>query len=199
MIGFSLLGFWAMATAGSRLHQQRALREIRSEQAIAHQGIKPAPFNLALSARQAAAYGNALAYLEIPRLNVSVVVEEGCDRLTLLRGVGHVRGTAFPGENGNVCIAGHRDSHFRPLKDICAGDTIRLNSRDGAFSYMVDSVFVVPPSRTDVLRGDGRPSLTLVTCYPFYYVGRAPERFIARARPLETPETVSSAGTPRPS
>jgi sortase A len=120
--------------------------------------------------------------LEIPRLNVSVMVIEGDDVETLARAVGHVPGTALPWQRGNAVFAGHRDTFFRPLKDLREGDVIRLMTTRGAFEYRVTRTKVVPPTDVSVLAPSPDRSLTLVTCYPFVYVGKAPQRFIVHAR-----------------
>jgi sortase A len=123
----------------------------------------------------------AMAVLEIPRLGLTVPVLEGTDELTLNRGVGHVAGTARPGERGNVAIAGHRDGFFRVLKDVTSGDTIRLVTLGQTLDYTVQETRIVEPEDVQVLEPAGTPVLTLLTCYPFYYVGSAPKRFVVRA------------------
>jgi LPXTG-site transpeptidase (sortase) family protein len=103
----------------------------------------------------------------------------------LRRAVGHVPGTAFPGEAGNVVLAGHRDMHFRPLHDARRGDLLRLVTPDGTFVYRVDDLEVVDPGHTEVMQSTAVPQLTLITCYPFSYVGPAPQRFVVRASLLQ--------------
>ena len=120
--------------------------------------------------------------LEIPRLNVSVVVMDGDDDATLARAVGHLPGTAFPWEPGNVVMAGHRDTFFRPLRNLRQGDEIRLTTPHGQFAYRVIGMDIVEPDDVSVLAPTPLPSLTLITCYPFVYVGSAPQRFIVHAR-----------------
>jgi sortase A len=127
-----------------------------------------------------------LAVLEIPSLQLQVPVLEGTDDLTLDRAVGHISGTASPGESGNIGIAGHRDGFFRVLKDIQVGDAIQLQSKRGTSHYLVDEIQIVPPDNISVLEPRTRPSLTLVTCYPFYFVGSAPSRYIVHATATET-------------
>ena len=127
-----------------------------------------------------------LAVLEIPSLQLQVPVLEGTDDLTLDRAVGHISGTASPGESGNMGIAGHRDGFFRVLKDIHVGDAIQLQSKRGTSHYLVDEIQIVPPDDISVLEPRTRPSLTLVTCYPFYFVGSAPSRYIVHATDAET-------------
>lgn len=119
--------------------------------------------------------------IEIPRLGVSVVVVEDTGTSTLLRAAGHITGTALPGEPGNVGIAGHRDTFFRPLRNIRRNDVITLTTLRGEYRYRVVSIKVVSPDDVAVLNPDGNEILTLVTCYPFYFVGSAPSRFIVRA------------------
>ena len=106
---------------------------------------------------------------------------EGTDDLTLNRGVGHIAGTALVGEDGNIGIAGHRDGFFRGLKNIRVGDRIDLEEPDRIKTYVVERLEIVDPENVSVLRSSSRPSLTLVTCYPFYFIGAAPRRFIVHA------------------
>jgi len=128
--------------------------------------------------------GQSMGWLEIPRLGISVIVAHGDDDRTLLRAVGHIPGTAFPGEAGNVGLAGHRDTFFRALEDIENLDTIRLVMPDRVFAYRVVDVGIVRPSQIEVLDPTPAPSLTLVTCYPFEYIGSAPYRYVVRAQEL---------------
>jgi sortase A len=125
--------------------------------------------------------GSPMAALSIDKLKMRVPVFEGTDELALNRGVGWIAGTARPGESGNVGIAGHRDGFFRGLKDISLGDTIKLTTLEGTLVYKVDQFEIVTPDDVSVLRPRGGSSLTLVTCYPFYFVGSAPQRFILHA------------------
>lgn len=123
----------------------------------------------------------ALAVLRVPRLHLEAPVLEGTDALTLNRGVGRIRGTSRLGENGNVGIAGHRDGFFRRLKEINPGDLIELVRRSGTDIYTVDGISITDPTDVSVLQPENKPKLTLVTCYPFYYVGPAPKRYIVEA------------------
>ncbi len=120
--------------------------------------------------------------IEVPRLNLRAIIAEGTDARTLRRAVGHLEGTPLPGEAGNVVLAGHRDTFFRALKDIREDDVVRITTPRGRFEYVVEATAVVEPTRTDVLDPTALPSVTLVTCYPFYLVGDAPDRFVVRAR-----------------
>src|SRR5262245_47237830 len=135
-----------------------------------------------------------IARLEIPAIDLSVMVLEGTDELTLNRGVGRIEGTAMPGEPGNFGIAGHRDGFFRGLKDLSKDDLVTVTTLSGVYQYRVDDIQIVKPSDLRVLKDASSPTLTLVTCYPFYYVGDAPKRFIVKARldsPAETPLAAS--------
>lgn len=125
--------------------------------------------------------GIALAVLEIPRIQLKAPVFDGTDELTLNHAVGLIAGTAWPGEAGNIGIAGHRDGFFRKLKNIRLGDEIALEMRRGTDVYAVDRIQIVTPQDVSVLQSDGEPSLTLVTCYPFYSIGGAPKRFVVNA------------------
>lgn len=119
--------------------------------------------------------------LEIPRLKISVMVRQGADEGTLSRAVGHIPETALPGYMGNVGLAGHRDTFFRPLRFIHPDDVIEMQTTGGTYRYLVTSTQIVSPRDVSVLKASGGRTLTLVTCYPFYYVGSAPRRFIVHA------------------
>lgn len=125
--------------------------------------------------------GAPLAVLSIPRLRLDVPVFEGTDELTLNRGAGRIVGTSRPGEIGNIGVAAHRDGFFRGLKDVRSGDRIELAELHRRFVYTVDKIVVVDPSDVTVLKKRAQPSLTLVTCYPFYFIGDAPKRYIVQA------------------
>lgn len=125
--------------------------------------------------------GPVLGRMEIPRLGFSAMVFEGSSEEVLRRGVGHLANSALPGGPGNVTLTGHRDTFFRPLREIDAQDEIILTTTQGRFHYRVESTKVVEPSDVSVLKSNGEPRLTLITCYPFYFVGAAPQRFIVRA------------------
>ena len=122
-----------------------------------------------------------LALLRIGRIDLQAPVLDGTDDLTLNRGTGWISGTALPGEQGNIGIAGHRDSFFRGLKDLRIGDTLDLVTQDKKQTFVVDDMRVVSPDDVSVLKPRAAPSLTLVTCYPFYFVGSAPQRYIVQA------------------
>jgi sortase A len=120
--------------------------------------------------------------LTIPRLQLRAIVHEGTGEGTLTLGLGHITGTAFPGQDGNVGVAGHRDTQFRALRTIRKGDLIQFQTLAANYSYRVEKTRVVDPENVSVLSAGPYPELTLVTCYPFYYVGYAPQRFIVKAR-----------------
>jgi sortase A len=122
-----------------------------------------------------------LAVLQIIKLQIRVPVFDGTDDMTLNRGVGRIIGTAQVGESGNIGIAGHRDGFFRALKDISVGDEVDLMMTAAKATYVVDQIEIVRPGDVQVLRPRSMPSITLVTCYPFYFVGDAPKRFIVHA------------------
>ena len=122
-----------------------------------------------------------LAILRIPRIRLEVAVLEGTDDVTLDRGAGHIEETAVPGDDGNVGIAGHRDGFFRGLMNIAPGDAIELETLHGTESYRIERTWIVDPDDVSVLDPTPERSLTLVTCYPFYFVGPAPQRYIVRA------------------
>ncbi len=144
-------------------------------------------FQPAAPAAPPAEEGSLVGRIEIPRLGVSSLVLEGVTSATLRHGVGHIPRTSLPQLPGNVGLAGHRDTVFRALKDIRQGDLILLDTLAGSFRYQVDWTQVVQPDDLTVLAAADRPELTLVTCYPFYYVGSAPERFIVRGHRVDDP------------
>lgn len=127
-----------------------------------------------------------LARLTVPRLDMAVMVAQGMDSRTLRRAAGHIPGTAPVGSGGNVGLAGHRDSFFRPLRHVKVGDEIVLTTPQSVSTYRVEWTEVVTPEATEVLRPTPYPALTLVTCYPFTFVGTAPDRLVVRARLVES-------------
>jgi sortase A len=120
--------------------------------------------------------------LSVPRLHLSAMVREGIDRNTLQLAIGHIPATALPGQAGNVAVAGHRDTFFRGLKDLRTKDEIQFSTLSGDFKYVVESLIIVEPDNVGVLAPSSENVLTLVTCYPFSYIGTAPKRFVVRAR-----------------
>ena len=134
-----------------------------------------------------------LAVLRIPKVRLEVAVLPGTDDFTLNRAVGHIEDTAVPGTDGNAGIAGHREGFFRSLKDVAPGDAIELETLQGKEVYRVERVWVVGPEDVSVLDATPTRSLTLVTCYPFYHVGPAPQRYIVRAVRAGTAAAASRA------
>ncbi|MGE5346267.1 MAG: class D sortase [Acidithiobacillales bacterium] len=142
-------------------------------------------------------FGAPLGILSIPKIRLEVPVLEGTDDLTLNRAVGRIEGTARPGEAGNLGIAGHRDGFFRGLMDVAVGDEIRLSTLTRSYVYVIESIRIVAPEDVQVLDPTPQPVLTLVSCYPFYFVGSAPRRFIVRAVLVgESPVAGSRAEAP---
>jgi sortase A len=189
-----LLGIWSAVTIEARLYgyfqEQRLARLIETEQstpvpatpappALRFVPAEPAP---APAPAPEAPLTDLVGRIEIPRLNLRAIIAEGIDARTLRHAVGHLPGTAMPGQQGNMVLAGHRDTFFRALKNIRAEDIVRITTPRGRFEYIVEATAVVEPTRTDVLDATPEPSVTLVTCYPFYLVGDAPDRFVVRAR-----------------
>jgi sortase A len=130
---------------------------------------------------QSTKVGRPLGVLSIPKLRLEVPVFAGTDERTLDVGAGWIEGTAKPGQTGNIGIAGHRDGFFRGLKDVGVGDRLDLVLPDRTDRYVVDEVHIVNRSDVSVLQPRIKPSLTLVTCYPFYFIGSAPQRYIVHA------------------
>jgi len=125
--------------------------------------------------------GSPLGRIEISSIGLAAMIMEGVDGRTLRHAVGHIPGTPLPGQKGNVALAGHRDTFFRGLRNIHKDDEITLTTLRGSYLYRVDTTQVVEPKDIGVLRATADDILTLVTCYPFYFVGPAPQRFIVRA------------------
>ena len=125
--------------------------------------------------------GQTLGRMDIPRLGLSVAIFQGTKSKTLRIGAGHIEGTAIPGEAGNSGIAAHRDTFFRPLENIRTNDEIQIETARGFSHYQVDSIKIVAPDDIEVLAPTTESGVTLVTCYPFYFVGAAPKRFIVHA------------------
>jgi sortase A len=175
LAGVVLAGWAAIAIVSA----MRFDREARAR----FDATPPAPTATPPPARLAT--GDMLGIVEIPRLGFSSVVVEGDSDDVLDVAVGHLPDTPLPWQPGNSALAGHRDGHFRPLKDIAVGDRIRLRTHHGDFDYTIQSTVIVLPSDISVLKPTPKKTLTLITCYPFTYVGRAPKRFVIRAEATE--------------
>lgn len=139
--------------------------------------------------------GKPFSHLEIPRLHTSLYVVEGSDAQSLKKGPGHVRGSAMPGERGNCVIAGHRDLHFRALKDIQLGDRVYVQDAQGKFCYRVTGTKIISPKQIEVLQPTKDSELHLITCYPFYFLGHAPQRFVVTAQ-LESADQSQAVSVP---
>jgi sortase A len=134
--------------------------------------------------------GTIVGRIWIPKIRLSAMVREGDNAKTLRRAVGHISATPLPGQPGNVGVAAHRDTFFRRLGDLHTGDNIGFSTMDGEFTYQVESLRVVDPEDVEVLASSPSPQekvLTMVTCYPFFYIGNAPKRFIVRAKQVAGP------------
>jgi sortase A len=171
-IAAGMLGYCGFVVADTWIFERQAIRVF--------DGVHLHPASLA--GPGVGAMSGLVGRMEIPRLGISVAIAEGTDAFTLRRAAGHILGTALPGRSGNVGIAGHRDTLFRPLRNIRQNDVILLTTLQGEYRYRVVSTKVASPNDIAVLTPDGNEILTLVTCYPFYLVGPAPDRFIVRAQ-----------------
>ena len=178
--GALALGWYALTIVEQQVAQHLAHESLVTMPPV-EASSEPSGIGPSAVQRPPPAAGTALADLSIPRVHLSAVVLHGSDARTLRLGVGHIENTAFPGEPGNVAIAGHRDSFFRPLRNIQVGDDVLLDTPRGRVRYRVSSFHVVPPTDVSVLKPTPDSTLTLVTCYPFWVLGHAPDRFIVRA------------------
>lgn len=182
-VGATLLGFYGYFTFDAHRTQQDA-REMLAQAVTleaAARVVERGPAAASPPTVIPVVRGAAVGEIVIPRINLSAVVLHGSDARTLRRGPGHIETTAFPGQPGNAAIAGHRDTFFRPLRDIQRGDDIFVQTPAGRFHYRVVSTQVVAPQDLSVLEPTREPTLTLITCYPFWVFGSAPDRFIVRA------------------
>ena len=174
IIGGAACLSWYGWSLHERVAAQRVAKESLKKAAAIHHAVPTPP----------ARRGDVIGELEIPRLQLSVMVFEGDDAGILGKGAGHIPGTALPSGNGNIGIAAHRDTYFRPLRGIQANDVLALKTAAGISQYAVTETEIVRPSDVGVLaRAPGR-DLTLVTCYPFFYLGKAPKRFVVHARKI---------------
>jgi sortase A len=172
--GLGLLDWYIWIRAGSVLNQANASRVFRSEQ---RQGLP--------ATSQRPRPDEVLGSLRVPRLGIDAMVREGDDEATLADSVGHLPSSPLPGAPGNVALAGHRDTFFWPLRKIRVNDLVTFATLRGTFEYQVESLRIVLPDDVSVLQAAAEPTLTLVTCYPFSWVGSAPKRFIVQARQID--------------
>jgi len=166
-LGSVALGYAGFALADSHLYQVIEIRKF--EQAASPPKI------------QVFAEGDILGEIQIPRLQIDAIVVQGDSNADLRRAVGHLSSSPLPGQQGNIVLAGHRDTFFRPLRNVRRGDEIVFKTGNGSFHYRVESTEIVVPSDVQVLAPSNRYDLTFVTCFPFYFVGPAPKRFIVHA------------------
>jgi sortase A len=191
-IGIVALGYSASVSVDALLFQNREAQRFAQElrPGVKYEKKDPRSESSTNLRQQASREGTAIASLEIPRIGLSTVVVEGVEDDDLRLAPGHIPGTALPGQPGNIGIAGHRDTFFRPLRLIHKDDVIALITPNEEDRYRVVSIQIVGPDDVGVLYPTSRDTLTLVTCYPFYYLGAAPKRFIVRA---ERDKTVSGS------
>jgi sortase A len=176
LFGAVCLGWVAWVQIDSTLFQRRALAALESGAA----GVEGSRETAAIAS------GAPLARLRLPRLDLAVMVAEGTGEEVLRRAVGHLAGSDLPGDSGHVVLAGHRDTFFRPLEAADVGDIVEIDTGVESLAYRVSWIRVVEPTDVWVLEDPGYPALTLVTCYPFRYVGDAPQRFIVRAHRVDS-------------
>jgi len=191
LAGFACLALFLWSTGERAWFQQQYLEELNLQesgrdndsQANERPGDEREVLNPQALYSAATLRSGPIGRIEVPRVQLSAAILDGVDTGTLDRAVGHVPGTAYPGEaKGRVALAAHRDSFFRNLGDLKRGDTIRLSTGSRMREYKVESTEVVKPDQTDVLAQTSDSMLTLITCYPFRYLGSAPDRFIVNAR-----------------
>jgi sortase A len=181
-VGLSALGYCAITIVDARHYQAWAREQIRngsSESVALHPILSAAgsqPKQVPLDSGMP-----TIGRVDIPRLRISVMVAQGTSPRVLRVAAGHIPGTALPGQTGNVVIAAHRDTFFRHLGELKPGDVIQVTTRRKQYLYTVRFTDIVSPNETWVLEPSSGQSLTLITCYPFYYIGPAPKRFVVRA------------------
>jgi sortase A len=194
-IGIVALGYVGFVLADAKFYQAYQARRFREELSSAKLPIgndgHPLPVPAEANRAQTDSFhttgreGTPVGQIEISRIGLTAMIVEGTEDATLRLGVGHITGTALPGQEGNIAMAGHRDTFFRPLRNILKDDEIKLTTLNGSYRYVVDSTKVVGPEEIGVLYNSHEAILTLVTCYPFNYIGSAPQRFIVRAHRLQ--------------
>lgn len=184
LVSFSVADRALFSARQSRAFDQNLRSAEASRAANDASGVSdPSPSSATVLARRLP----FVAKLEIPSIALSALVVDGVDAQTLRRAVGRIPASSRPGEPGDVALAGHRDTDFRALGQLDQGDPLILRTGDGEFRYEVESIRIVEPQRIDVLTPADHPTLTLVTCYPFHYVGPAPLRYVVRAREVARP------------
>jgi len=179
MLGYC--GFLQLNTWFFQHRERQHLYRLMHEERPIENGLLQTRSAVSTKSPRSVAPNGLIGRMEILRLGVSVIIMEGTDTSTLRSAAGHIEGTALPGQPGNVGIAGHRDTFFRPLRSIQRNELVTLTTLDGEYRYRVVSTKIVSPKDIAVLASNENEVLTLVTCYPFYFVGAAPGRFIVRA------------------
>jgi LPXTG-site transpeptidase (sortase) family protein len=185
-----LVAYWFVDARLFDLRQGRRLDEAVAAHRVprstpAHETDRLDTFRAAAAPPAPLAEGTLVGRIELPRLGLSTLVLEGTSTLALRRGAGHIAGTPLPEAGGNVGVAGHRDTVFRRLEDARPGDAVVLTTPTGSYRYQVEWTRIVEPEVVSVLAASTAPELTLVTCYPFDFIGPAPQRFVVRARRVE--------------
>jgi sortase A len=175
LTGMVLLGYVGLTLLNARRYQESAKHSLETQ-------VEVLPDTNSIAFRPPAKQGDVLGRIDIPRLGMSFAVLQGTNSRTLRLGAGHIEGTPLPGDPGNSGIAGHRDTFFRELRNIRQNDEIQLQTLTGLLHYEVDWVKVVNPDDVSVLAPSSGSALTLVTCYPFYFLGSASQRFVVHAR-----------------
>jgi sortase A len=184
-LGLLALGYCAKSLTRSWLYQRWARQQIRKMPYTATSSTGFAAKQPKKTSSSGLSEMSPIARLEIPRVHISAMVAEGTSSRVLSRAIGHATGTALPGQPGNVTLAAHRDTFFRYLSDVRWGDMIELKVQGYEYRYQVRFTAVVGPKETWVLKPTGKETLTLLTCYPFHFIGPAPDRFIIRARRIQ--------------
>ena len=179
-VGIATLAYAGGMAVYAEIYQRYKARILEQELDV-REFVNPTSATTAQDATE----GDLVGKLDIPRIGISVIVLEGVESRTLRTAAGHVPGTASPGGEGNAAIAAHRDTFFRNLREIRSGDRIQISTLRGKYAYIVESTEIVGPEATPVLESKGYPELTLITCYPFYFIGPAPKRFIVHALEAE--------------
>jgi sortase A len=186
--GALLLAYCGMVWLDARIFQERESRLLDSQlEAALHVPPAPVPLPVSTTVPLATKHRGVIGRLEIPRLGLSEIIVEGANGAALRRGIGHISSTPLPGQIGNAAITGHRDTFFRPLRNIERDDLIRITTPRGKYAYHVVSMSIVEPDNAAVLGSDGNEAITLITCYPFYFVGPAPKRMVVRAERIAPP------------
>jgi sortase A len=190
LAGVAFVGLAVFPYVGGRLYSRIAVAKFHADAASQIQPDKPTSVDFSLwdakrvqeyEATLSERFDKPLALLRVSRIHLEVPVFEGTDEKILNRGVGRIAGTVGVDDSGNLGIAGHRDGFFRGLKDVAPGDSLELDTSISTKIYSIDSIEIVSPNDVSVLKSSSSSELTLVTCYPFYFVGSAPQRYIVHA------------------